>query len=139
MISILDCPLAFVDLETTGGTATQDRITEIAIVTFDGNVSASWSQLVNPETWIPSHIEHLTGISNAMVADAPRFDEIANEVLERLDGHLFVAHNARFDYGFLKNEFKRVGIDFRSPVLCTVKLSRKLYPEHQRHNLDSLI
>ena len=139
MTTFLNRPLAFVDLETTGCTAPHDRITEIAIVTFDGKSSASWSRLVNPETWIPGQIERLTGISNAMVADAPRFGELANDVLERLDGHLFVAHNARFDYSFLKNEFKRVGIDFRSAVLCTVKLSRKLYPGHRSHNLDSLI
>ena len=139
MTCVLDRPLAFVDLETTGGIATRDRVTEIAIVTVVDGISSAWSQLVNPQEWIPSHIEHLTGISNAMVADAPRFEDIAREVRARLDGHLFVAHNARFDYGFLKNEFRRVGMDFRSPVLCTVKLSRKLYPQHQRHNLDSLI
>ncbi len=135
----LDRPLAFVDLETTGGTATCDRITEIAIIHSDGDATTAWSQLINPQTWITSYIEHLTGISNAMVANAPRFENIADEVRERLEGHLFVAHNARFDYGFLKNEFKRVGLDFRAPVLCTVKLSRKLYPHHRRHNLDSLI
>jgi DNA polymerase-3 subunit epsilon len=136
---LLDRPLAFVDLETTGGMATHDRITEIAIITFDGQTTTSWSQLVNPETRIPVQIERITGISNAMVADAPRFSDIAQEVFQRLENHLFIAHNVRFDYGFLKNEFKRVGIDFRSPVLCTVKLSRKLYPQYPRHSLDSLI
>jgi DNA polymerase-3 subunit epsilon len=73
------------------------------------------------------------------VADAPSFADVAEEVLERLEGRLFIAHNARFDYGFLKNEFKRAGHDFRATVLCTVKLSRKLFPQHARHNLDSLI
>ena len=135
----LDRPLAFVDLETTGGTASRDRITEIAIIGSDGDATTAWSALVNPQAWIPSYIEHLTGISNAMVADAPRFEDIADEIRKRLEGHLFVAHNARFDYGFLKNEFKRVGVDFRASVLCTVKLSRKLFPQHRRHNLDSLI
>jgi DNA polymerase-3 subunit epsilon len=139
MTALLERPLAFVDLETTGGMATRDRITEIAIITWDGETSASWSQLVNPETRIPVQIERITGISNDMVADAPLFADIANEVLGRLENHLFIAHNVRFDYGFLKNEFKRAGIDFRSPVLCTVKLSRKLYPQYHRHNLDSLI
>ena len=138
-MTILDRPLAFVDLETTGGTATADRITEIAIITFDGVNSTSWSTLVNPEARIPFQIEQITGISNAMVADAPLFEEIAAEVYSRLENHLFIAHNVRFDYGFLKNEFKRIGIDFRFPLLCTVKLSRKLYPECARHNLDSLI
>lgn len=132
--------LAFVDLETTGATATADRITEIGIVEVDADGAVrEWQQLVNPGTRIPPFIEQLTGISNAMVADAPPFEAVAPEVLRRLEGRLFVAHNARFDYGFLKNEFKRLGVSFRAPVLCTVKLSRALFPEHQRHNLDSLI
>ena len=133
-------PLAFIDLETTGATATADRVTEIGIVEVDADGAVrEWQQLVNPGTRISPFIEQLTGISNDMVADAPPFESIATETLRRLDGRLFVAHNARFDYGFLKNEFKRLGISFRSPVLCTVKLSRLLYPEHHRHNLDSLI
>ena len=133
-------PLAFVDLETTGATATADRITEIGIVEVDADGAVrEWQQLVNPGIRIPPFIEQLTGISNAMVADAPPFAAVAAETLRRLEGRLFIAHNARFDYGFLKNEFKRLGIVFRPPVLCTVKLSRTLFPEHPRHNLDSLI
>ncbi|MDP3514909.1 MAG: exonuclease domain-containing protein [Sulfuritalea sp.] len=131
--------LAFVDLETTGATATADRITEIGIVEVDADGVREWSCLVNPGTPISGFIESLTGISNAMVANAPPFEEVAAEVRARLDGRLFIAHNARFDYGFLKNEFKRAGHDFRATVLCTVKLSRKLFPQHARHNLDSLI
>jgi len=133
-------PLAFVDLETTGATATADRITEIGIVEVDEDGAVrEWQQLVNPGIRIPPFIEQLTGISNQMVADAPPFETVADETLRRLEGRLFIAHNARFDYGFLKNEFKRMGITFRAPVLCTVKLSRTLFPEYQRHNLDSLI
>jgi DNA polymerase III subunit epsilon len=133
-------PLAFVDLETTGATATSDRVTEIGIIEVDEDGSVrEWQQLVNPGTRIPAFIEQLTGISNAMVADAPPFEAVAEETLRRLEGRLFIAHNARFDYGFLKNEFKRLGVTFQAPVLCTVKLSRTLFPEHKRHNLDSLI
>ena len=133
-------PLAFVDLETTGATATADRITEIGIVEVDADGSVrEWQQLVNPGTRISPFIEQLTGISNEMVADAPPFEAVAAETMKRLEGRLFIAHNARFDYGFLKNEFKRLGITFRASVLCTVKLSRTLFPEHKRHNLDSLI
>jgi DNA polymerase-3 subunit epsilon len=133
-------PLAFVDLETTGATATSDRITEIGIVEVDADGTVrEWQQLVNPGTRIPPFIEQLTGISNDMVADAPPFAAVAEETLRRLQGRLFIAHNARFDYGFLKNEFKRLGVAFRAPVLCTVKLSRTLYPQFHRHNLDSLI
>jgi DNA polymerase-3 subunit epsilon len=81
----------------------------------------------------------MTGISNAMVENAPTFDQVAKEVDALLQGRLFIAHNARFDYSFLKNEFKRVGLLFKPQVLCTVKLSRALYPQYHRHNLDSLI
>ena len=132
--------LAFVDLETTGATATVDRITEIGIVEVDEDGSVrEWSSLVNPHCRIPEFIEGLTGISNAMVASAPSFEDLAEEVQRRLAGRTFVAHNARFDHGFLKNSFKRIGIDFRPTVLCTVKLSRKLYPGFAKHNLDTLI
>src|SRR5690606_5179196 len=80
-----------------------------------------------------------TGITNEMVRGAPSFADIADEVFERIEGSLFIAHNARFDYGFLKNEFKRLEHAFQPRVLCTVKLSRALYPEHHRHGLDALI
>lgn len=131
--------LAFVDLETTGATATADRVTEIGIVQVDEDGVREWSSLVNPHAPISPFIERLTGISNDMVAAAPSFGEIAEEILERLQGRVFIAHNARFDYGFLKNEFKRVGRSFRAPVLCTVKLSRKVFPQHAKHSLDALI
>lgn len=131
--------IVFVDLETTGATGTSDRITEIGIIEVDAAGAREWSTLVNPQTRISPFIERLTGISNAMVAQAPTFAEIAAEVFERLQGRLFVAHNARFDYGFLKSEFHRAGHDFRATVLCTVKLSRRLFPQHPKHNLDALI
>jgi hypothetical protein len=122
--------IAFVDLETTGTTSTGDRITEIGIVRVaDGEFVDEWSTLVNPERSIPEDIRVLTGISNEMVRGAPTFCELRREVHERLEGHVFVAHNARFDYGFLKNEFRRVEMKYAADVLCTVRLSRKLYPE----------
>ena len=132
-------PMVFVDLETTGGTAGTDRITEVGLVEVSADGVREWSSLVNPQTSIPPFIERLTGISNAMVRSAPRFEDIAAELLQRLQGKLFLAHNARFDYGFLKREFERAGIDFSADVVCTVRLSRRLHPEHSRHNLDSLI
>lgn len=135
-----DRPVVFVDLETTGATATHDRITEVGLVEIDnGRFVREWSTLVNPGISIPPGIQALTGISNDMVALAPRFEEVAREIYEAIDGRMFVAHNARFDYGFLKNEFRRLGKTFTAPVLCTVKLSRKLFPQHPRHNLDSLM
>lgn len=132
-------PLAFVDIETTGGNADRDRVTEVAVVSYaDGQVQR-WSRLVNPATRIPAFIQSLTGISDEMVKDAPAFSEIAEELLAQLKDKLFVAHNARFDYGFLRAEFKRAGMDYSSRVLCTVKLSRKLFPLQARHNLDSVV
>jgi DNA polymerase-3 subunit epsilon len=131
--------LAFVDLETTGGTATSDRITEVGIIEVDENGVREWSSLVNPQMPIPPFIQSLTGISNAMVQDAPTFEELAETIQARLEGRVFIAHNARFDHGFLKNEFKRTGHEFHPSVLCTVRLSRKLYPEYARHNLDSIV
>lgn len=130
----------FVDIETTGGNALRDRITEVAIITMrEGELISEWSTLVNPQIRIPDHIQRLTGINNDMVMDLPCFEDIYKEVLERLHGHIFVAHNARFDYSFLKNEFKRCEISFKARVLCTVKLSRNLFPEEKRHNLDSIM
>jgi len=137
---MFDRSVVFLDLETTGATATHDRITEVGLVeVHQGRFVREWSSLVNPGMSIPPAIQALTGISNAMVAAAPRFEEIAREVYEAIDGRMLVAHNARFDYGFLKNEFRRLGKNFTAPVLCTVKLSRKLFPQHARHNLDSLM
>lgn len=132
-------PLVFVDLETTGANFANDRIIEIGLVEVDENGAREWSALVNPETSVSSFITGLTGIDTAMVSGAPTFAQLAPLVMEKLRGRLFIAHNARFDYGFLKREFKRLDIDFRMPTLCTVKLSRKLFPEHHRHNLDTLV
>jgi DNA polymerase III subunit epsilon len=137
---VLASVCAFVDIETTGTTATGDRITEIGILrVIDGRLEEEWSTLIKPECSIPPEIQFLTGITNAMVADAPTFAEVRHEILDRLSDHLFVAHNARFDYGFIKNEFRRAGTAFSADVLCTVRLSRKLYPEHRHHGLDAIV
>jgi DNA polymerase-3 subunit epsilon len=132
--------LVFVDLETTGANAAGDRITEIGIVTVeaDGRVT-HWSTLVNPERPIPPFIQGLTGINDAMVQHAPTFAALADDVMLRLQDGLFIAHNARFDHGFLRNAFKEAGRTLRCDVLCTVKLSRKLFPAEAKHNLDALI
>jgi DNA polymerase III subunit epsilon len=133
-------PLIFLDLETTGMAAAYERITEIGLIEVaNGEFVGSWSQLVNPEKSISPFIQSLTGITNEMVRDAPTFEQLAPGLFARLEGKLLIAHNARFDYGFLKNEFGRLGMSYRSRVLCTAKLSRKLFPAHRRHNLDSLI
>ena len=136
----LEAPLAIVDIETTGAHPAHHRITEVAVIEIEGfEVSSEWSTLINPECTIPSPIQALTGITNDMVSGAPRFATLADELMERLDGRVFVAHNARFDYGFLRHEFERAGRRFTAKTLCTVRLSRRLYPAYPRHNLDSLI
>ena len=132
-------PLIFVDLETTGANFANDRIIEIGLVVVDQHGAREWSTLVNPGKPIPPFITHLTGIDSSMVEQAPAFSEVASLVLEKLQGKLFIAHNARFDYSFLKREFYRLGINFRANNLCTVKLSRKLFPEHHRHSLETLV
>jgi len=133
-------PVACVDLETTGGHAGRDRVMEAGIVLLqDGAVVEEWSTLVNPGVRIPYAIQQFTGITESMVADAPPFAAVADDIAARVAGRLFVAHNARFDYGFLRGEFRRLGRRFRAPVLCTVRLSRALTPGERGHNLDAVM
>jgi len=128
------------DLETTGATPLKDRITEIALIQFKDGVEVDrWQTLVNPQTNIPEFIQSLTGITNEMVALAPTFEQVAGELLDYLDDAVMCAHNVRFDHGFLKAEFRRIGITLKQNVLCTVKLSRKLYPQYKSHGLSAII
>ncbi|MBB1486003.1 3'-5' exonuclease family protein [Oceanospirillum sediminis] len=132
--------LAFIDLETTGLRTTRDRVTEVAIIRYqNGKELDRWSQLVNPDMAIPDQIQQLTGIHQGMTDPAPRFAELADEIRDRLKGFILVAHNARFDYGFLRNEFNRLQEQLHCQVLCTVKLSRRLFPAQKKHNLDALL
>ena len=136
----LDRDLVCVDLETTGGSATWHRIIEIGVVELDRDGAVrEWSTLVNPGVGIPSSIAEFTGITDAMVADAPPFEAVHRELLTRLGERLFVAHNARFDYGFIRAELARLEIRWSAKSLCTVKLSRRLFPREPRHNLDAVI
>lgn len=130
---------AIVDIETTGGYAANHRITEIAICYHDGmEVTETFHTLVNPGRSIPYYITGLTGITSEMVFSAPSFEEIAEEIHKRLDGKVFVAHNAQFDYSFLKKEFEQAGIAWQSKKLCTVRLSRKIIPGLKSYSLGSL-
>jgi DNA polymerase-3 subunit epsilon len=132
--------LAYVDLETTGTRTGSDRITEIAIIRQErGEVVERWSSLVDPEVPIPDPIQQLTGITDTMVADAPAFGQLIPDIVRLLDSAALVAHNARFDAGFLRQAFARRDLPFDYEVLCTLRLSRALYPQHKRHNLDTLI
>jgi DNA polymerase III subunit epsilon len=139
LLASLARPIVFVDLETTGSNATEDRITEIGVVEASTAGIERWSVLVDPGVPVPPFIERLTGIDDAMLRGQPSFATLAPALAERLHGKLFVAHNARFDYGFLKNEFRRAGLAFRADTLSTVRLSRALFPSVERHGLDALI
>lgn len=131
--------LAFIDLETTGGPAQRESITEIGIVEVDGDEVREWSSLVRPGMRIAPHVARMTGIDDSMLAGAPPFEELAGEVFDRLQGRLLVAHNARFDHGHLRAALRRAGMDFRPKVLCALKLSRLLFPEERLHGLDALV
>lgn len=133
-------PLAFVDIETTGSTASGDRIIEIGVLRVEnGEVKQVLNTLINPNTYLEPFISDMTGIKPEELKKAPTFREKMEDIYEILDGCIFVAHNARFDYGFIRNEFKRHGYTYTANVLCTVKLSRMLFPEHMKHNLDVIM
>ncbi len=131
---------SFVDIETTGSHSRYDRIIEIGILRVEEDkLVKTYNQLINPQTYLSPFISQMTGINADELETAPPFEHIKEEILEVLDDTVFVAHNVRFDYGFIKNEFKRFGINYSAKQLCTVKLSRKLFPQYKRHSLDSLI
>ena len=130
---------AIVDIETTGGSPSTSKITEIAIVITDGeNIIDSYETLLFPEQNIPYNITVLTGISNQMVAHSPKFFEVAKTILSYLEGRVFVAHNVNFDYGFVKQEFKSLGFSYESEKMCTVRLSRKAFPGLASYSLGKL-
>ncbi|MDO8452168.1 MAG: exonuclease domain-containing protein [bacterium] len=132
--------LAFVDLETTGGSLNRDRIIEIGILRVeDGKLVKTYQSLIDPGTRVPPEIERLTGITSKELEGAPTFYQIKDDIKEALKDCVFVAHNVRFDYSFLKNEFKRYNVKFSPKHFCTVKLSRHLYPKERRHNLDAVM
>jgi DNA polymerase-3 subunit epsilon len=130
---------AVIDVETTGGHLYDDRITEIAIYVTDGQkLIRSFSSLVNPQRKITPFVVKLTGISDHMVSDAPLFSELADEILAYTENCIFVAHNIGFDYSMIKREFKRIGISFRRPSVCTVQLSQRVFSNQPSYSLGNL-
>ena len=130
---------AVIDVETTGTSYKTGKIIEIAIVLFNGQfISETFESLINPECYIPSYITRITGISNEMVFNAPKFYEIAKQVVELTSNRIFVAHNAQFDYNFVKKEFSDLGYHYQRKTLCTVELSRKFLPGHSSYSLGKL-
>lgn len=138
--TMLPPKLAFVDVETTGTHASYDRIIEIGILRVEDNkLVKTFQSLINPQSYLPKEITMLTGITSHDIETAPTFRMIKDEVAEMLEGCTFVAHNVRFDYAFLKHEFLRENTTYSSKHFCTVRLSRILFPNWQRHNLDAVI
>jgi DNA polymerase III subunit epsilon len=139
-MSVLDQPLVFVDIETNGLNHIRGRVIEVAAIRVEnGKIVHEYRQLINPGAPLPQFITNLTGIRAGDLDDAPLFLGIAGELQAVLANALFVAHNVRFDYSFLKQEFKRIGQSFSPDLLCTVRLSRALYPQHRGHKLQDLI
>jgi DNA polymerase-3 subunit epsilon len=130
---------AVLDIETTGGSPKREKITEIAIYVYDGRkIIQEFQTLINPEKNIPYYITGLTGITNEMVADAPKFYEVAREIVKITEGKIVVGHNVNFDYGFMKEEFKRLGYQYERERLCTIKMSRKLIPGKRSYSLGKI-
>lgn len=128
-----------IDIETTGNLYKYGKITEIAIVSFNGTaVTDVYQTLIDPEIDIPYQITRLTGITNQMVSGAPKFYMVARKIVELTAGKIFVAHNVSFDYRFIQEEFSRLGYDFVRKKLCTVQLSRKLLPGHPSYSLGNI-
>jgi len=140
MLSVLNQPIVFCDVETTGGSAKFHRITEIACIRYEAGVEVGrFVSLVNPESPIPFNIQMITGITPALLDGAPTFAEIAPQVEAILEDAIFCAHNVRFDFSFVGAELMRAGFEFSRPKLCTVQLSRALYPAVKGHSLSKLI
>lgn len=130
---------AIVDIETTGSFASENGITEIAIILFNGiEVEERYETLVQPRFPIPKFVSHLTGITNAMVASAPLFSEVALVVHRMLQNRIFVAHNVNFDYSFIKYHLRESGFELNEKKMCTLKLAREAFPGMQKYGLGSL-
>jgi len=128
-----------VDIETTGGNKNTGRITEIAAIKHDGVKTVdTFETLINPERPIPDFIRRLTGISDQMVADAPTFAEIAGKFDRFTANTIFIAHNVNFDYRFIREEFRKIGLDFNRRKMCTVQLSRKAFPGLPSYSLGKI-
>jgi DNA polymerase III subunit epsilon len=138
-MAIFENMYAVIDIETTGTNNQTGKIIEIAIILFNGQfISESFVSLINPECYIPKFITNITGISNEMVTNAPKFYEIAKQIVQLTSNKIFVAHNVSFDYNFIRKEFNDLGFDYIRKTMCTVELSRKLLPGHASYSLGKL-
>lgn len=140
-MSVFDQPLVFLDVETTGLSPFQGaRVLEIGALRMEqGKITQTMNTLIHPDGDVPYFITEITGIRDEDVYSAPKFHEVANELTQILQGAIFVAHNVNFDYSFISHEFERIGKTFIYPKLCTVRLSRALFPETKSHKLEHII
>ncbi|MBP6731355.1 MAG: hypothetical protein KA149_04810 [Chitinophagales bacterium] len=130
---------AIIDVETTGGSPSSDRVIEIAVFVYNGEkITDSFSTLINPKRPIDPYVTKLTGITNEMVKDSPLFDDVHQKILELTHENIFVAHNVKFDFGMIRQEFKRLGIDFNRRQLDTVNLARKVLPGFESYSLGNI-
>lgn len=139
-VMLLEKNFTIVDVETTGGSPFFNRVIEIGLLRVEkGEVVEEYRQLFNPGMALPEFISEMTGITDADLVGAPHFEDLAEEILGKFENAIFVAHNSQFDFSFLKEEFRRAGLAFNVPQLCTVRLSRVLYKQHKHHNLTAVI
>jgi DNA polymerase-3 subunit epsilon len=137
---LFDRPVVFADIETTGLGARSGKIIEIALIRVEQNkIVNEFHSLINPGQHLPDWISSLTGILDTDLDGQPLFDEIADKVAKICEGAVFIAHNVRFDYSFIKNHLADCGYDFKPELLCTVRLSRTLYPGERSHKLENII
>jgi DNA polymerase-3 subunit epsilon len=130
---------AIIDIETSGGNHKNGKITEVAIYKHDGKrIVEEYTTLINPGIKIDWYVKKLTGITDEMVSTAPKFHEVAKNIVEITRGCIFIAHNVDFDYGFIREEYKKLGYRYERKQLCTVKLSRKLLPDKKSYSLGKL-
>ncbi len=139
-IETTDIIYSIVDIETTGGKFNQEKITEIAIfkIKNDGNISV-YHQLINPKKKIQLFVQKLTGINNVMLKDKPIFEKIAVDVNNFTENSIFVAHNVNFDFRVLRNEFSQIGMKFSRDLICTIELSKQVFPEMKSYSLGKLV
>ena len=134
-----DCLYSIIDIETTGAQKQGHKITEISVINFNGKeITETFTSLINPERNIPYAITRLTGISNEMVANAPKFFQVAKKIVEMTEGRVFVAHNVFFDYNFIKAEFNELGFSYKRNTMCTVKNARRFLPDYKSYSLGKL-
>ena len=130
---------AIVDIETTGGLAADNGITEIAIILHNGKeIEGKFHTLINPVVEIPPFVQNLTGITKAMVSGAPKFKYVADNIYNLLHNRIFVAHNVSFDYNFIKFHLGLAGYQLNTPTICTIKSAKKIFPGHQKYSLGNI-